>query len=591
MPTGSGARLGPYQLGPVIGAGGMGEVYRARDSRLGRDVAIKILPAEVAADPDRLRRFEQEARAAAALNHPNILSVHDVGTDNGVTYLVTELLEGQTLREALTSPDRGLSMDRALDSAVQIADGLAAAHARGIVHRDLKPENLFVTSDGHVKILDFGLAKFTDTSGSIDGNSPNSPTELTPANTGSGVILGTVGYMAPEQVRGQAVDARTDIFAFGCVLYELLTGTRAFHGDTAMDTLSAILSRAPMPLAEARPGTVAPPALARIVERCLEKAPGARFQTATDLAFALRHIAATSVTSDGRSAALEAVIASERTRLSPRSALPWVVTLLSLAAAAARWWSPVAPATAESTYHLTLPIPETIDMASGPEFALSRDGMLLAYIVQEPDGVFRIYLRRLNEERSSALPQTEGALGGLAFSPDSRWITFNRRHPNGSKLKVPIDGGLATILVAPVVEEVENENNPACSPDGRWLAYHTGGPGAGIYVRPLTGSGAVVYVGPGTGPVHWIGNELFFLRGAGQVMVAPISIAASLAVGSARALFTLPARTALADVAPDGQRFLLMKTVSEPADNTPPKELRIILNFAEEVRRKVAGGQ
>jgi eukaryotic-like serine/threonine-protein kinase len=278
MPTGSGARLGPYVLGPVIGSGGMGEVYRAHDSRLGRDVAIKILPPDVADDPERLRRFESEARAAAALNHPNILVVHDVGREHDTSYLVTELLEGRTLRAEI---DAGpVPLPRAVDYAVQIAEGLAAAHARGIVHRDLKPENVFVTTDGRVKILDFGLAKTLH----IPDAAATTVTGVGMV-TGAHVVLGTPGYMAPEQVRGEPVDHRADIFAFGCVLYELLGGRRAFGGGTTLEVLSAILRDTPAPLASLSP------ALARIVERCLEKEPAARFQSVRDLAFALRGLA------------------------------------------------------------------------------------------------------------------------------------------------------------------------------------------------------------------------------------------------------------------------------------------------------------
>jgi TolB-like protein len=291
MPTGSGARLGPYVLGPALGAGGMGEVYRAHDSRLGRDVAIKILPPDVAGDPERLRRFESEARAAAALNHPNILVVHDVGrlrADGGtpsqgredeIAYLVTELLEGRTLREVID--DGAVALPRALDYAVQIAEGLAAAHARGIVHRDLKPENVFVTTEGRVKILDFGLAKTL--------HIPDAAaTTLTGVGlvTGAHVMLGTPGYMAPEQVRGEPVDHRADTFAFGCVLYELLGGRRAFGAATTLEVLSAILRDTPAPL------TSLSPALGRIVERCLEKEPAARFQSVRDLTFALRGLTA-----------------------------------------------------------------------------------------------------------------------------------------------------------------------------------------------------------------------------------------------------------------------------------------------------------
>ena len=235
MPLTSGATLGPYEIRSAIGAGGMGEVYRARDTRLGREVAIKVLPEFLTSDPDRLRRFEQEARAAAALNHPNILAVHQMGTYEGTPYLVSELLEGETLREILR---RGpVPLRKAVEYGVQIAQGLAAAHEKGIIHRDLKPENIFVTRDGRMKILDFGLAKLTQ----VEPASGENATVTFREQTDLGVVMGTVGYMSPEQVRGQAADPRSDIFAFGAVLYEMLTGKRAFQKPTAADTMSAIL--------------------------------------------------------------------------------------------------------------------------------------------------------------------------------------------------------------------------------------------------------------------------------------------------------------------------------------------------------------
>jgi serine/threonine protein kinase/Tfp pilus assembly protein PilF len=274
----SGTKLGDYEVKSLLGSGGMGEVYRARDSRLGRDVAIKVLPSSLSADSDRLRRFEQEARAAAALNHPNILAVHQMGTYEGAPYLVSELLEGETLREQIK---RGrLSMRKAIDYGVQIARGLAAAHEKGIVHRDLKPENLFVTKDGRVKILDFGLAKLTQPQSSSEHSAPTF-TEGTEA----GVVMGTVGYMAPEQVRGQAADHRADIFAFGAILYEMLAGKRPFQKPTSPETMSAILNEDPPGISQVTANIA--PALQRVVHRCLEKNPEQRFQSASDLAFAL----------------------------------------------------------------------------------------------------------------------------------------------------------------------------------------------------------------------------------------------------------------------------------------------------------------
>ena len=288
MPLAPGTKLGPYEVDVMLGAGGMGEVYRARDTRLGRDVAIKVLPSDLASDADRLRRFEHEARSVGALNHPNILSIFDLGETGGVVYLVTELLEGETLRERMSGA--ALTARKAIDYGIQTAQGLAAAHSSGIVHRDLKPENLFVTKDGRIKILDFGLAKqtapapqsLTQTSG------PAAQTATTP-----GTVLGTVGYLSPEQVRGEPADHRSDIFSFGAILYEMLAGKRAFKADTSVETMSAILRNEPEEIS--RSAHDVPPGLERIVRRCLEKSPEERFQSARDLAFHLGELSNLSV--------------------------------------------------------------------------------------------------------------------------------------------------------------------------------------------------------------------------------------------------------------------------------------------------------
>jgi Tol biopolymer transport system component len=293
----AGARLGPYEIVSLIGAGGMGEVYKARDTRLGRDVAVKVLPASFAVDPERLRRFEQEARAVAALSHSGILAVYDIGQHDGTPYLVSELLEGESLRELLA---RGpLSHRRAVGYAIQIAQGLAAAHSKDIAHRDLKPDNLFITRDGHVKILDFGLAKTIEKRGGPVAGQTDATVTVQGTATDAGLVMGTVGYMSPEQVRGVAVDCRTDIFSFGAVLYEMLTGQRAFKRDTAAETMTAILNDDPPELQQsAQP---VPPALERTVRHCLEKSPDQRFQSARDLAFDLESL--TSLTGSGGVAA------------------------------------------------------------------------------------------------------------------------------------------------------------------------------------------------------------------------------------------------------------------------------------------------
>lgn len=275
-----GERLGPYEIVEPIGAGGMGEVWRAHDTRLARDVAIKVLPASLAAEPERVRRFEREARVTGSLNHPNILAIYDIGIRDGSPFLVEELLEGETLRKALASG--ALPVRRAVEVAVHVANGLAAAHGKGIVHRDLKPENLFVTNEGHVKILDFGLAKLVE-KGLPDEKGLEASTLA--ETTEAGMVLGTVGYMAPEQVRGQPVDHRADIFALGCVLYEMLSGRRAFFGATVVDALSAILKEDPPRL----PDQVEP-TLRQVVGRCLEKRPDDRFSSAHDLGLALEAV-------------------------------------------------------------------------------------------------------------------------------------------------------------------------------------------------------------------------------------------------------------------------------------------------------------
>jgi serine/threonine protein kinase len=284
----SGTKIGPYEILGPLGAGGMGEVYRARDTRLGRDVAIKVLPGGLARDVERLRRFETEARAVAALNHPNILSIHDIGAHEGTPYLVSECLEGQSLRQELSGG--ALSLRHAVEYGTEIAQGLAAAHDKGIIHRDLKPENIFVTRDGRVKILDFGLAKLAAPEAA---SGEGATVEAVP--TSAGAVLGTVGYMSPEQVRGEPADARSDIFSLGTVLYEMLSGQRAFRRDTSAETMTAILKEEPPEVSAS--GKPISPALDRIVRRCLEKKPLQRFQSARDLAFNLEGLSGVSSTS------------------------------------------------------------------------------------------------------------------------------------------------------------------------------------------------------------------------------------------------------------------------------------------------------
>src|ERR1035441_3825836 len=283
-----GTRLGPYEIASALGAGGMGEVYRARDTRLERTVAIKILPESLSSDRERLERFQEEARILSTLNHPNLMAIYDVGSQDGLHFLVSEFFEGHTLRERLAAGP--LSQRRAIEYGLQIAKGLAAAHEKGIVHRDLKPENIFVLRDERVKILDFGLAKQTAMA-AADGTMTSADRTL------PGTVLGTAGYMSPEQVRGEAADYRSDIFSFGTILYEMLAGQRAFGGDSSVEVMNSILKQEPPELAES--GLNLSLGVQRIVQRCLEKRPDARFQSASDLAFALDSLSSTGTSSAG----------------------------------------------------------------------------------------------------------------------------------------------------------------------------------------------------------------------------------------------------------------------------------------------------
>jgi len=330
MPFAADTQFGPYKIISLLGAGGMGEVYRAHDTRLRRDVALKVLQESLTADSDRLRRFELEARSIAALNHPNIVAVYDVGTEGKVHYIVTELIEGETLRQRI--PPAGMPVRKAVELAIQFANGLAAAHDQGIAHRDLKPENILITKDGRLKILDFGLAKLhrpqaqTET---VDGDG------LTAAETKVGLVLGTAGYMSPEQVRGEPADQLSDIFSFGSILYEMLSGQRAFKKNTGAETMTAILHDEPQELAS-RMATM-PPAMERIVRHCMEKQPRQRFQSARDIAFDLESVSATSGTS--------AITATTGVQQHPRWIKPAMLATVALAAGLflGVWTHPSAP--------------------------------------------------------------------------------------------------------------------------------------------------------------------------------------------------------------------------------------------------------
>jgi Tol biopolymer transport system component len=452
MTLSAGTRLGPYEILSPLGAGGMGEVYRARDPRLGRDVAIKVLPASFSQDSDRLRRFEQEARAASALNHPNIITLHDIGQHDGAPYVVSELLEGETLRERISGT--ALAPRRAIEIAKQLASGLAAAHEKGIVHRDLKPENVFLTSDARVKILDFGIAKLTQPEGSL-ASQTNLPT-MTPG-TEPGVVIGTIGYMSPEQVRGKPVDARTDIFSFGAILYEMLSGRRAFKGDTAADTMTAILKEDPPELSET--GKNVPPALQRIVRHCLEKSPEARFRSASDIAFDLEAVSETSA--EARAAAAPGV--SRGRILRAAIAVVAAAALLFLAYRAGRRLPAAAAAGPPLQAYFTQ---LTSDPGVEEYPALSPDGKLLAY-VSRASGNRDIYVLRVGGKNPIDLTKDEPADDfEPAFSPDGSLIAFRSERQGGGIFLMGSTGESVRRLT-------DTGYTPAWSPDGNEIVFVT----------------------------------------------------------------------------------------------------------------------
>jgi eukaryotic-like serine/threonine-protein kinase len=446
MALDSGTILGPYQILAPLGAGGMDEVYRARDTRLQRDVAIKVLPESFARDAERLRRFEQEARAVAALNHPNILAVHDIGAQDGTHYIVTELLDGRTLREQLDELHGGaLPVRKTIDYTRQICDGLAAAHNRGIVHRDLKPDNIFCTREGRIKILDFGLAKQTaaaSEAATLTGDAPIS------AQTQPGMVMGTVGYMSPEQVRGTPTDHRSDIFSLGAILYEMLSGRRAFRRDTTAETMTAILREEPPEMT----GTNAalPPGLQRIVHRCLEKEPAQRFQSAADLGFALEALSGSASTATGSAAnsTITSTAASAAAAARPpgaRSARKWhpvITAALVLAALAAGWFARNATTPPQSVTSFT-----QVTFRRGTVYAarLASDGNTVVYTAAWDGGPPETYVASKEAPESQSLNVKNAIL--LSVSPSGELAILTAAHSlhhyefEGTLSTMPMGGG------------------------------------------------------------------------------------------------------------------------------------------------------
>jgi len=488
----AGARLGPYEIGAPLGAGGMGEVYRARDTKLDRDVAIKVLPAALTDDPAALARFEREAKAVAALSHPNILAIFDFGTIQGgaglqarpITFAAMELLEGQTLRDRLA--DGALPPRKAIEIALQIAHGLAAAHEKGIIHRDLKPENVFVAPNGRVKILDFGLAKAAPVSAGAGATMAETGDQTTP-----GTVLGTVGYMSPEQITGAAVDQRTDIFAFGAIAYEMLTGRRAFRRDSAAETIAAVLKEDPP---ELTPAAALPPALERIVRRCLEKNPAERFHSAHDVGIALEAL------TDRATSSATAAVPRPWARSIGRF-VPWGVAALAIAAAAGIWIARTPQAMPDMPLRkFHVPVKRlVINRATRP--VVSPDGRRIAFVagdgvwVQDldqldprqvaaswrpgnlfwsPDGAFVAYVAENKLWKVAAsgaqpialtdIPTSGGGAGG-AWRPDGK-ITFSRSEINSGLLEVSQEGGELSSIASLQADDMDF-HDPSPLPGGK----------------------------------------------------------------------------------------------------------------------------
>ena len=443
-------RLGPYEIVSAIGAGGMGEVYRARDPRLNREVAIKVLPASFSSDPQRLHRFEQEANAAAALNHPNILAVYDIGQQDGAPYIVSELLDGATLRERLRSSP--LPIRKAVDYAEEIAHGLAAAHDKGIIHRDLKPENIFVTNDGRVKILDFGLAKLTRSEGSEDQVLTQT------VQSDPGTVLGTVGYMSPEQVRGKPADARSDLFSFGAILYEMLSGKRAFQGESAAETMSAIVKEEPPDLTETNRNV--PPALERIVRHCLEKSPSERFHSAHDIAFDLQSL------SEQTSAIRIAAISEPRLR---KWWQPALVAGLIIAALLAGYFAGARSAAAPPKFRQL-----TFQRGAIQSAAFAPDGQTVIYpAMWNGRPTPEVFSTRIGDLLSRPLQLDDSEILDISSSGEmailERWRSITGFTGRGMLARMAISGGAPR-------EVLDGVQSAGWSADGNSLAVarHTG---------------------------------------------------------------------------------------------------------------------
>ena len=551
MPILSGKRLGPYEILSGIGAGGMGEVYRAKDTRLNRIVAIKVLPSHLADSPELRERFEREARTIASLNHPHICTLYDVGHQDGTDYLVMEYLEGETLAQRLLKGP--LPLDQVLQYAIEITDALDKAHRKGVTHRDLKPGNIMLTKSG-TKLLDFGLAKLKQEVAPANVQLSQLPTANEPL-TARGMIVGTLQYMAPEQLEGKEVDARTDIFAFGAVVYEIATGKRAFEGQSQPSVISAIMSFDPAPISTLQPMT--PPALDRVVKKCLAKEPEKRWQAASDVCDELKWIA-----EGGSQATWAPTTTAKRTRALSRQSLIFGLCALLLGlviAGLAVWNLKPTPAKPVSRTVINLPPGDRLAGFDQPSVAISPDGSHIAYVAIR-GSTQQLYLRGIDSLEAKPIPGTEDGVNPF-FSPDGQWLGFSA----GGKLKkVALAGGAAvtlgdvsfargaawsgqsTIIFAPgtvsVLQQIPDAGGasrpvthfdkgepthrwPEFLPDGKSVLF-AGGPSSGnwatakIAVQSLKSGARRDLMQGGTNPRYALSGHLLYAQ-AGTVMAAP----------------------------------------------------------------------
>jgi serine/threonine protein kinase/Tol biopolymer transport system component len=472
-----GRRIGHYQVLSLLGAGGMGEVYLAEDTQLGRKLALKLLPTQLTADADRLRRFEREARAASALNHPNIITIFEIGQEGSTHYIATEFIDGETLRQQIAdAPGQRMKPSEAVGTAAQIAAALAAAHEAGIIHRDIKPENVMVRRDGLVKVLDFGLAKLTEPAPSVNYSQAST---LARNSTEAGVVIGTPRYMSPEQARGEKVDARTDIFSLGVMLYEMLSGQPAFRGASAVEVMNAILKEEPPELSETK--AKISPQLEKIVRRCLEKKPEMRFHSAHDLGFALD--ALTTPSGSRLETQPAAPVVTERagpSRLFGQARLAWAVAAaLSLLAVGLIWAHFARQPTADARVMKSSILPP--EKSSFGQIAVSPDGRHLAFTAAT-GGKVQLWVRALEATEARALPGTQGAIFPF-WSPDSRFIGF---FTDNRLKKIEVSGGLAQTLC-----DAPEGRGGAWSRDGVILFAPQGG---SVLFRISAGGGEVTQV-------------------------------------------------------------------------------------------------